>query len=561
MQSLRDIIQSTDRHTTAEQQVALEAITRELADRQSAEGTNRTFASTVVPRTLGNEDYWERQGSTSPASVARERRRDFRPGPRLERGGNNRQRDRLTRMSRSEQLASPSTNVPRLTPLNIARTPTAATENGSDAQSSRDYRHPKRRKLDDGTFDDGQQQLPDYGFEGMLKPANLRMKVLDDSDSSASRLQSYEPSKLNLWSADNQEIYRSKRRKVNILMQHQGGWPFNLSKLVIKLPRHDYDASPLQGMVFVSMHDQNLVEKTAYYETLEPISYMFHPPPPPRRYDSYRPPQDYPPPPRSPPFRRPRRPQPNLEPHDAQWTDPDMIEEPAEIPYVQGFNITYDHIPDDEPDSPLRSPRIWHDPDYEYTRRQYFLQRADRYRPSYTNEERRRWQAGAVEADDYEQDDEGSEPPSDSDDEDVPLYRGVPPAEPRLTEAERNQHDFLDRMRAGRGRVDQNEPFPRLGQYAAIRHGNSESNARSASPDRIRRRPEASRFQARTVRPFSPVLNPRPASAKRLPGCDDMLRGRSATASSDSSDQEVVPYARFQVADNGSLAINFEPAV
>lgn len=557
MQSLRDIIQSTDRHTTAEQQAALDALTRELADRNDSEYTNRNPTSAYIPRPLGNEDYWERQGSTSPASVARERRRDFRPGPRLERGGNNRQRDRLTRISsRSDQLVVPP--VPRLPTLEIARGQLTRLDQHGEARSTRDLRYPKRRKLDDGTFDDGQQQqqeLPNYGSEGLYKPVNLNMIILDNSDSTDSRSQSYEPSKLNLWSAENKDIYTSKRRKVNILMKHKGGWPFSLSKLVIKMPKHNIDAGPLQGMAFVSMHDQRLVDKTAYYETLEPFSYMFHSPPTPRRYDSYRPSHDYHPPPRSPPLRRPSRPS-SIEPQDAQWTDPDMMEEPAEIPSVDGFNISYETITeDDASQSSPRSPRAWHDPDYEYTRRQYLLRRADRaerWQRSQFSEAARRYQAGVGDSDELES--VPSDSSSDSEDEDELIYRGVPPAEPQLTQAERAQRGFLDQMRARRERNDRGEGLPRPTQWPLPR--GIDPNARSASPDRARRQ-----FPPRTVRPLSPMVEQRPTSTKRLPGCDDMLRGRSANMGSDTDDKEVVPHARFQMPGNGSIAINFEPAV
>ncbi|KAK5104499.1 hypothetical protein LTS08_002389 [Lithohypha guttulata] len=528
IQSLRNIL-SSERHTTAEQQVALEALDREEADRRQTIERESDSALTTGPRLYSNGEHWEPRGSTSPASVARERRRGFRPTARLAH-----QRDRMARLARTDPVEQVTTAASTLPPLHAARTRQASVELDLEAPPMREGRYPKRRKLDDGTFDEA-RQCPEYGLDGSLRPGNLQMKVLCAGNSYDARSTSDEIAKLNLWAADNSDVFRSKRRRCTILMKHQGGWPFSLSKLVVKIPKDDYDSMPLQGMVFIAMTDDKLLEKTSHYDSLEPVSYPVQRL---RAYDSYRPSQDYLPRPRS-LFGAPSHVRPMPRPHDAQWCDSNNFDEPVTIGLVEGFDTTVETVLEESSDvlSSPRSPRPWHDPDHEYTRRQYAL-RAETYRPNYAAEERRRIRAAAY-AEAAEQS-RASTTPSDSEDEDVPLYRGVPSSQRELNEAEYRQQVILEEMRERRNRGD---GFT----YHWTRYDNDGDTA--SHDHEVAGAQAASRSTNHT-------------SSKRLPTTNEMTQNRSALSGSDDNDQKILPHARFQmVKQGGGISINFEPAI
>ena len=543
IQSLRNIL-SSPRHTTAEQRLALDALDREEADRNRIMEREVNSPTSTIPRPFNDEGYWEPHGSTSPASLARERRRGFRPSARLER-----QRDRMARLARSDSLEHVPLSTSGNSPLNAGRTRPASPDPETMSPrlaNGRFTRNVKRRKLDDGTSDEN-HRLPEYGLEGTLLPGNLQMAVLDTGNPNDALPQTDELAKQNLYLADNNLIFRSKRRRYNVLMKHKGGWPFNLSKLVIKLPKHDYETAPLQGMVFVSMEGEKLMEKTSYYDSLVPACYLLHLP---RRYDSYRPSQEYfrsgrPPPPPLPRTRPVSRSQ------DAQWCEGHLPEEPAELEQVDGFEVAIERLPEHEETSTSpRSPRPWHDPDHEYSRRQYAL-RADTYRPSYASDERSRRYRPAIAI--PEQGPERTSPtPSDSDDEETPLYRGVPQSQRELEEAEYRQRNILEQMRARRDRGD---------SYAYV-HASSaryDDDGNLMPPDHDYRAPSVGSAASPNA-PFGYSVEH--TSTKRLPGCNEMLRGRSATADAEDSDREILPHAKFQVSrDGGGVALNFEPAM
>jgi len=553
LESLRNILTNSERHTTEQQEVALQAIDSERRDRESQEQEIRRSQASTHARNMNEEGLFESQPSASPSSIVRTRRQMFSARERLARQRN--RMDRLARQDPFERVSGPTTNLP---PLNNSRARSASVEPDIEPPSAREGRHSKRRKLEDGSAED--QSLPVYGLEGTLLPGNLKMKVLDYPRPEDPLAPADELAKSRLYQADNKDIFRTKKHKCTILMKHQGGWPFSLSKLVIKIPKHDYD-SPLQGMVFVAMDQDKLLDRTSYYDTLCPASYVLHRP---RRYDSYRPSHDYMHSTRS--VMRPLRARQPPDPSDSQWCDPShSIDDPIHLPSTTGISSTIERLPAD-PDSTSaatspRSPRPWHDPDYEYPSRRTLY--TDSYRPSYTStststltphqaaERARRWRRRAAQA---EADMTGGDPtisesssPSESDageqDEGAPPYRDVPSAQRELEEAEYRQRNFLEqthiRRESGRGERSDGFSFANLARY-----GGGEDPL--YDDDDWRR-------------------NSTYSSTKRLPGCNEMLRGRRADSDTeaDEADSPLAPHATFQVTRDagGGVVVNFEPEV
>src|SRR5205814_7904583 len=65
---------------------------------------------------------------------------------------------------------------------------------------------------------------------------------------------------------DDPTVYCTKGNRCNMILGHLGNMPFALSKIVIKAPRTGFDAPIQEGMIFVSMEDDNLLARTANYQ-------------------------------------------------------------------------------------------------------------------------------------------------------------------------------------------------------------------------------------------------------------------------------------------------------
>lgn len=555
-----------------EQRAALDAVDSEIADRLTTEREGSTYDNTLH-RIVDNAMYdryghlLDRHGSTSPSSIARSRRRLNRPLDRIQR-----QTDRMHRLASRSDPPESSPHIPQLSPLHPSRTRQASDEQDSDLEPSQSReRKParKRRKLDDGTAEQ-LRAFPDYGVEGTLLPGSLNMIMLDLDGSSDAQSTADQIAKVKLSLPSNKDPYRTKRNNCDILMKHSGGHPFALSKLVVKLPKRDYDA-PLQGMVFVSMDRETLLSQSSHFNTYFPVSHSHHR----RRYDSYRPSVEYMRSTRSPrPTPRTRRPSDSY-PQETPWYDSRLsLSEPAEIPSLPGINVTLEPVmdPEESPTYGSRSPRPW-EMDTEYSRRTYL----DRYRPS-SNRTRDRAYVTAAElaarlspttSEDEEEDQDQDQDQLDPDDaEEPPLYRGVPPSQRDLEDAEIRQRNVLEQMRIRRDRGDiyayippefrreQGEDSHTAEQMAAIE---STLARRGFDVDALRRRvrDRTNGEHGQSPRPISPHFH----STKRLPGCTGMLQGQSPHSPSDND--PVVPHATFSVGreTGGAVAVNFQPEV
>jgi len=65
---------------------------------------------------------------------------------------------------------------------------------------------------------------------------------------------------------DDTSVYCTKSNKCNLLLKHVGGMPFTLTKIVVKAPRTGFDAPIQEGLVFIAMEDEKLLDRTSQYE-------------------------------------------------------------------------------------------------------------------------------------------------------------------------------------------------------------------------------------------------------------------------------------------------------
>lgn len=600
LQSIRDILTSDrDSGLSADQQrAALDVVDSEIAERLTTERDGTTHTMHRLVDNAVNDRYnhlLERHGSTSPSSIARSRRRLNRPLDRIQR-----QTDRMHRLhaaSRSDAQDQSSSNLSQLSPLHPSRTRQASDEQDSDVDlhHTRDGKPVrKRRKLDDGTAESVRVLLA-YGVEGTLLPGNLNMVVLDMEGNSDAQSPTDQLARARLFAPDNRETYRAKRHHCDILMKHTGGHPFALSKLIVRLPKRDYEAPPLQGMVFVSMNRETLLSQASHYNSYFPVSHSHHR----RRYDSYRPSVDYMRSARSPrPAYRPRRPSDHLT-QDTPWYDSRIsLSEPAEIPTIPGIRVSLESVIDseDSPSSGPRSPRPWEQA-HDYTRRAYI----DRYRPQASARTRDRASLAALEIppltptssedEDEDQDQDQDRSQSNPDDhEETPFSRGVTDREFEEALAEAGHRNFLDQTRNRRDGGEGYSYFPpqaasRLrrdqGAYNDDEETHSEEQIaaieaalvrRGYDVDALRRRRSgrnpatgANETNINPQVPPQPISPHRPYppfhSMKRLPGCTGMLQGQSPHFPSDRD--SVVPHATFSVGRDGAagVAVKFSPEV
>ncbi|PCG93431.1 Hypothetical protein PENO1_083610 [Penicillium occitanis (nom. inval.)] len=123
----------------------------------------------------------------------------------------------------------------------------------------------KRRKLDS---DDNREGLGgfSYGHYGQVVPGLLKMEINScdggnyyDEDNGESSW----PGNVLL---DDTSVYCTKKSRCNMILNHRGETPFSLKKIVIRSPKKGFDAAIQEGMIFVSMSSDELLERTAQYQ-------------------------------------------------------------------------------------------------------------------------------------------------------------------------------------------------------------------------------------------------------------------------------------------------------
>jgi hypothetical protein len=542
LQNLRNLL-SSERHLGIEQQRAFEALDREMgdqmaeyeageaADLQQAVDTSsvretrrRDLAAHLlaVDNSAGSDDLPHSSTSTT-ASHIRRQRRALRPSERLQRY----QRERVAQHGRSmaaESYASPS---------NLS--PAPSTSDRSDQPAS------KRRKLDNGTYDDEECTFS-YGYHGQVVPGQLRLEIVtcDGGEYSDPHqpMHSYPQNVLK----DDASVYCTKSNKCNLLFKHVGGMPFTLTKIVVKAPPSGFDAPIQEGLVFITMEDDDLLDRTSQYDMRWSPSLRRRRSDLRRRYrEGNWATRDY--------LNSTRSPLRSID-RSRYLSDPTNSEDEPQIetPLVSGFNVIVADPSDEEQEQePLLSPRPWHDD--EYSLRSY----VDRYRPVYR---------GSIRADEDQyrssSDSESYEPARAPE---VPtsgggrerLHRQQADVENSL--AHRNR--MLDLMRAQQ--IRENDQFYRDREEE---YSHTESRRPYSSHYSASRRDEARAFAHGAPASSSAVVSrtpPRPLTPfEEVPPKSHVEK--EATLSKQAN--TVVPHARFSIRIcKSSTAIKFDPPV
>ncbi|KAI4147616.1 MAG: hypothetical protein L6R39_003059 [Caloplaca ligustica] len=119
----------------------------------------------------------------------------------------------------------------------------------------------KRRKLNDGLL--AKDFGPSYGYRGQVVPGPLRMEIVFcDGGLHEYAKDKYRPENVL---RNDLSVYCTRSSKCDLVLRHQGGAPFCLSKLVIKAPETGFTAPIQEGMVFVAMDLEGLILKASRY--------------------------------------------------------------------------------------------------------------------------------------------------------------------------------------------------------------------------------------------------------------------------------------------------------
>ncbi|KAI2468543.1 hypothetical protein F4781DRAFT_397576 [Annulohypoxylon bovei var. microspora] len=126
-----------------------------------------------------------------------------------------------------------------------------------------DNRRAKRRKLDSDRLS-GSFQGFRYGKYGQVEPGQLTMELVScDGGIYSDDGQRYVAD--NILKND-QTVYCTEGPRCNIILRHQGATVFTLKELIIKAPRSNFTSPVQEGMVFVSMTSDHLLNRTAQYQ-------------------------------------------------------------------------------------------------------------------------------------------------------------------------------------------------------------------------------------------------------------------------------------------------------
>ncbi|EAQ91274.1 hypothetical protein CHGG_03209 [Chaetomium globosum CBS 148.51] len=144
----------------------------------------------------------------------------------------------------------------------MPRSSAAVSDTPNDVDMADANRRIKRRKLDT------ERSTPTYkGFRygryGQIEPGQLSMEIVSCDGGLYSDEHSYPPE--NILKNDS-SVYCTKSNRCNIVLKHQGGTVFSLQELVIKAPGSKFSCPIREGMVFVSMELDDLLNRTAQYQ-------------------------------------------------------------------------------------------------------------------------------------------------------------------------------------------------------------------------------------------------------------------------------------------------------
>ncbi|KAK2593409.1 hypothetical protein QQS21_008897 [Conoideocrella luteorostrata] len=122
----------------------------------------------------------------------------------------------------------------------------------------------KRRKIDSNPLVPSSKGFR-YGRYGQVEPGQLQMEIVSCDGGMFSNESSYAAE--NILKDDN-SVYCTKGNRCNIVLRHQGAMVFTLEELTIKAPSSMNFSHPSvrEGMVFVSMKQDDMLSRTAQYQ-------------------------------------------------------------------------------------------------------------------------------------------------------------------------------------------------------------------------------------------------------------------------------------------------------
>ncbi|KAJ5474879.1 hypothetical protein N7475_004445 [Penicillium sp. IBT 31633x] len=238
---------------------ALESLNQELAEQSLERATDRNFeqARTAVDRSI-------LQSQSETAGPAERIRSIWLDQIRAERAQSSSSPDSHSFRHRLPWQAF----RPTIPDASSSRPPSLMPPSGQSGQSGRDGQgRMKRRKLD---ADDNREEFQgfNYGHNGQVVPGMLQMEIAScdggsyDPDSGCSRPE-------NILD-NNTSVYSTEKDRCNLVLCHRGEAPFCLKRLVIRAPQCGFDAPIQEGMVFVAMTSDELLDRTAQYQIQYP---------------------------------------------------------------------------------------------------------------------------------------------------------------------------------------------------------------------------------------------------------------------------------------------------
>jgi hypothetical protein len=139
-------------------------------------------------------------------------------------------------------------------------------ERSPQAEIDAPPRQSKRRKIDHAAGHTSPYDGFKYGYKGQVVSGRLNMALISCDGGEHDRHNSERLYKAQNVLNNDKSVYCSEDPKCNLLLNHQGGTPFCLDKVVIRAPNRGFTAPVQEGLVFVSMSADRLISGTAAYQ-------------------------------------------------------------------------------------------------------------------------------------------------------------------------------------------------------------------------------------------------------------------------------------------------------